>query len=133
MKSQIQSSQQRGLDNAERLQRWISATSLDDVPRNQFGTAARRKVCALLAISPSTINSNSSLKRLFSDLDCALAALKSPGREGLHVGRVSDQEVAMLAERLDQVTAENTRLQQRLAVLLYLEETGHFMGTIVRC
>ncbi|MFL9992417.1 hypothetical protein PQR34_14485 [Paraburkholderia sediminicola] len=107
--------------SAARLEAWIKATPVEDVPLNQFGGASRTRICELLHITRSTVGSNAHLLRMFSELDKQIEkrAEVEPSKKRKSTRRTRELEfVAKLVAKAEESELRYARLQ-------YLENYGH--------
>ncbi|WP_321947887.1 hypothetical protein [Paraburkholderia sp. J10-1] len=126
MKNVNRSSQERSNDNAERLKAWLKETPIDKVPVNQFGGAARKAICARLAIPRSTIATGKGIQNIFDDLDSQLARHLKAKRTGKPKSRRTMTTVLSVeCQRLQQ---ELSRALEKSRRLEYLEATGIYLG-----
>ena len=105
--------------NIAKLKKWVKATPLTSVKRNQFGNASRKAICKHLNISLSTTRTNPEIEKVFTKLDARLnaraqAVLAATPRL---VQQVTSTHPTLLS---DPASEEITKLRR----LLYLEETG---------
>ncbi|ENZ77684.1 hypothetical protein M3795_02655 [Ralstonia pickettii] len=128
--SKVKSAKTIGEENSERLRTWISETALDSIPINQFGYASRQRICALLGITRSTVDSNSTISALFHQLDASVLAhysdtgrVPATTRPATAAGDYADLEARYIA--LKKQTAE---VEAKLQRLRYLEDTGMLLG-----
>ncbi|MEX3939854.1 hypothetical protein AB4Y44_09930 [Paraburkholderia sp. BR10937] len=131
MKSQP--SKAKGKENATRLQIWIRETPTEKVPVNQFGKAARQKICAELGIARSTVSSNATIRILFDELDMAISGIKSADNEILSSGSRAAQKnvvIALLASN-SKFVSERASLKARMERLSYLEDTGGLLHVLL--
>ncbi|SAL50542.1 hypothetical protein AWB71_02795 [Caballeronia peredens] len=117
------SSQAKGIAQVARLEAWITVTPLDRIPRNQFGGVARRRVCLLLEISPSTVTSNQRLRKLFDALDASIAStgakVSEPPRHGVAI-----YTYETLSARCEQLEREISVLTSRLQMFEHMTTYG---------
>jgi len=117
------SSQEKGRLNAERLMNWLARTPLANVPKNQFGAAARYPICELLGIPPSTIQTNKKIQQLFNTLDEKLKWLPRETVSKYDREELISQFKEMKQHR-DELLVQNESLKNRLSRMQYLEDTG---------
>jgi hypothetical protein len=105
-------SQAIGAENAEKLEQWIRKTPLRKIPLNSRGMSAKRTICKLIGISPSTIGTNAAIKVLFCALDEKLLIKeardipeKSPELE------LNRSDLAYVLDELERLRASNERLR----------------------
>ena len=116
-------SQAKGAENAKKLKEWIRTTPLGKIPLNSRGESAKRTVCVLLGISPSTIGTNPALKELFLALDAKLLTRKDEVKEISETSgsvELSSADLAYVLAELEQLRASNARLR-------HLDGTGVFI------
>jgi hypothetical protein len=119
------SSQARGARNAAKLRQWLSETPGSRVPRNQFGGAARDRICKVLDIPSSTIRTNEQIKRLFDELDAKLGNQPVSPIAGRKSGtRTTEEELGALRLQYQIVLNENDLMRARLQRLQHLDDTG---------
>jgi len=117
------SSQAKGEVHARCLEKWIKATPIVRVPRNQFKRVNRRAICIELGISPSTIGTNAAIRDLFDKLDSSLADSVEP--QAISKNRsLSTFDVQVLEERCERAEAECQRLRRALSEYSFLELSG---------
>jgi hypothetical protein len=117
------SSRAKGAAQAQRLQSWIATTPLDEVPRNQFGGVARRRICVMLAITPSTVTSNRRLSVLFDSLDASIAITGASVEEPPRHGAAIFAHKTLLA-RCEQLENEVRTLSEKLRRLEHMTNNG---------
>jgi hypothetical protein len=115
-------SKEKGIANAQRLDAWIKSTPLAEVPRNVSGTSAKTTICRILKIPPSTIQSNPLIARSFEDLDKKLGGVIAS--EPAVTASAIDGNAASVALERDRLLAECKALQLQVSRLEYLERTG---------
>jgi len=109
------------LENAARLRTWKAQTGLNQIPVNQFGKAARKTICEMLKIPPSTVGTNDELFNLFKALDDEL----DEWRKQQNRKRVSKK--SLTAELQDECRTLRIALAEQGAAikrLQYLEDNG---------
>lgn len=105
-------------DNARRrLSDWVVETPLQSVPRNQFRRVSRQKVCKLLRISPSSVGSNSAIRKIFDELDDRLEKWLPPRTSTSNEVAFEQTDIHYHAP-----SEQSEMLLQKLARLSYLEE-----------
>jgi hypothetical protein len=115
-----QSSQAEAQQHAEALKHWITTTDLCDIPLNQFGRAARASICKILKIARSSVGSNESIARLFSELDAKLAA----GKFDTTTHNLTPSKIRELLAINRTLIEENAKQRAKIERLSYLEDTG---------
>lgn len=118
-------SQTIGVENAKRLRNWIKMTPLHKVPLNSRGVSAKRNVCRLLQIPPSTIGTNAAIKALFDELDDkllkrAITLVPPASAQKSTDSMQADIALLHLLDELEQLRASNARLR-------HLDVTGQFI------
>lgn len=117
------SSQAIGSAHLVRLENWVTATPLSEVPLNHLGRSSKLTICKALGISPSTVGSNVRIKEVFRKLDAKLSGLVSYQKEKIaHEDSISPTptEFVLLLNELDSIRA-------KLARLRHLSNTGQWI------
>lgn len=109
--------------NAERLRAWVSQTSIDSIPRNQFGAASRQRICELLGLTRSTVDSNPSIQALFREIDDKVLA-HFAGHKPARSGSSTPRDYAELEARHVALKKQFAETEAKLHRLSYLEDTG---------
>lgn len=123
MTSKKVSARVTGKQNAERLRDWVSRTSVDSIPRNQFGSACRQRICDLLGLTRSTVNSNPDIQALFLEIDNRVL-VHFAGRKPARSGVSASEDYVELEARYVALKTQFAETEAKLQRLTYLEDTG---------
>ncbi|MDR8397037.1 MULTISPECIES: hypothetical protein [Paraburkholderia] len=118
------STQERGRNNAERLRIWVKQMTPDQIPLNQFGKVARSRVCEQVGIPPSTIRTNSALKKIFKQLDASVLLYATTATTNLKKIPDSANETERLRLENSDLALKLSDSERRVYVLQYLENFG---------
>jgi hypothetical protein len=118
------SSQEVGTEHAARLQKWVSETSLNAVPRNYAGQSSKSAICRILGIATSTIGTNERIREIFNEFDLKLARSSTTSRR---TALPLDGKPSIDSWDINSLLNENDALRAELARLHHLSNTGHWI------
>ena len=117
------SSQAVGSAHLARLENWVTATPLSEVPLNHLGRSSKLTICKALGISPSTVGSNVRIKEVFEKLDAKLLGLRLKQNEKV----IYEESVSAAATELIVLLDELDATRAELARLRHLSNTGQWI------
>lgn len=106
------SDQEKAIKANEALLKWIKKTSLEDVPRNQFGRANRGSIMKDLGIRGS--KDQEGIKNAFSKLDESLIGISVEKTSIISLS--NDAEVKLLQRKINELEKKLTLVSSELSL-----------------